>query len=58
MKHNGAVNTIVNNPEFNKRLAQVGADPVAESPAFFANHWKAEIARWTPVVNVSGAKPE
>jgi len=58
MKLNNAVNTIVRNPEFNKRLAQLGADPVAESPEFFANYLKSEIERWAPVVKASGAKPE
>ena len=58
MKINNAVNTIVKSPEFNKRLAQLGADPVAESPEYFANFLKSEIERWAPVVKASGAKPE
>ena len=57
-KLNHAINTIVKNPEFNKRLAQLGADPVAESPEYFANYLKAEIERWAPVVKASGAQPE
>lgn len=57
-KLNNAVNTIVRKPEFNKRLAQLGADPVAESPEYFAKFLQAEIERWGPVVKASGAKPE
>jgi tripartite-type tricarboxylate transporter receptor subunit TctC len=57
-KLNNAINTIVRTPDFNKRLAQLGADPVAESPEFFANYLKSEIERWAPVVKASGAKPE
>jgi len=58
VKLNNTINTIVRTPDFNKRLAQLGADPVAESPEFFANYLKSEIERWAPVVKASGAKPE
>jgi len=57
-KLNQTINTIVRTPDFSKRLAQLGADPVADTPEYFANYLKSEIERWAPVVKASGAKPE
>lgn len=48
----------VQKPEFRERLAQMGADPVAETPEYFVKFLNAEIARWAKVVRESKAKPE
>ncbi len=58
MKVNQAVNAAVKNREFNQKLAQLGADPVAETPEQFLDYLKKEISRWAKVVKASGAKPE
>jgi tripartite-type tricarboxylate transporter receptor subunit TctC len=58
MKVNRTVNAAVKNADFNQRLAQLGADPVAETPEQFLEYIKSEITRWAKVVKASGAKPE
>ena len=41
-----------------KRLEQDAAEAVASSPEEFARFVKADIARWAPLVQRSGATPE
>ena len=48
----------VQRPEIRERLAQMGADPIAESPEFFARYLAAEIARWAKVIRESKARAE
>jgi tripartite-type tricarboxylate transporter receptor subunit TctC len=51
-----AVNA-VKREDFRTRLAQMGADPIAESPEYFRKMLAEEIERWGKVVRASGIKP-
>jgi tripartite-type tricarboxylate transporter receptor subunit TctC len=55
---NAAIVKAVQKPEFRARLAQLGADPLAESPEYFRKMLASEIERWAKVVKISKAKPE
>ena len=55
---NAVVVKAVQKEEFRARLAQLGADPLAESPEFFRKLLASEIERWGKVVRASKAKPE
>lgn len=57
-----ALNTVivkaVQKDSFRSRLAQLGADPVADTPEYFGKFLNEEIARWSKVVKASKATPE
>lgn len=55
---NAVIVKAVQGKDFNAQLAQLGADPIAESPQFFAHFLQEEIDRWQKVVQASKAKPE
>ena len=57
-KLNATIVAAVKNKEFSAKLAQLGADPIAESPDYFARFLKEEIERWQKVIRASGARPE
>jgi tripartite-type tricarboxylate transporter receptor subunit TctC len=46
----------INSPSVKEKYLLMGAQPVGNTPAQFANFIKAEIAKWTRVVKDSGAK--
>jgi len=53
--------TIVNGlqtPEARAYLTQSGAEPVGNTPEQFGARIRAEIAKWTKIVNATGAKPQ
>jgi tripartite-type tricarboxylate transporter receptor subunit TctC len=55
---NAVIVKAVQKEEFRARLAQMGADPVAETPDYFRKMLLQEIERWGKVVRASKAKPE
>ncbi len=55
---NALVVKAVQKDDFRARLAQLGADPITESPEFFRKMLASEIDRWGKVVRASKARPE
>ena len=49
---------IVNLPDVRKRIVDLSAEPVANTPAQFDAFQKAEAVRWAKVIRESGAKTE
>jgi tripartite-type tricarboxylate transporter receptor subunit TctC len=55
-KLNAELAKIINSPESIARLASVGAFPVANSPAQFAEYLKREVEHWGTIVKANGIK--
>ena len=49
---------IVKSPESVKRLESVGAIPVANSPAEFADYNRREVAKWGKIIRENNIKPD
>ena len=45
-------------PDIRERMTQIGFDVVAGTPEEFGAFMKAEVERWTKVVNTAGIKPD
>ncbi len=54
---NSVIVKAVQREDFRSKLAQMGADPIAESPDYFRKMLGEEIERWSKVVKASGIKP-
>ena len=52
----GETQLILKLPETQKRLGELGAEPVGSSPAEFAQFVRGEIDKWARVVKASGAR--
>ncbi|MFN7086114.1 MAG: tripartite tricarboxylate transporter substrate binding protein [Burkholderiales bacterium] len=55
-KLNAEIGQVMANAEVRQRLAAMGAEPAAKTPAAFAAYVREEIAKWAKVVRESGAK--
>ena len=55
--HDAMVKTL-RAPDVSQRMAQIGFDVVASSPAEFGDFMKAEVERWTRVVGKGNIKPD
>ena len=55
---NSAMVKALRSPDVAERMQQIGFDVVASSPEEFGSFMKAEVERWTAVVNKGGIKPE
>ncbi len=58
-KLSGALITALKDPRIIERFAQIGAEPVKadeQGPAALSTHLKAEVAKWSPVIQAAGVK--
>ena len=49
---------VVNLPDVRKRIVDLGAEPVANTPAQMDAFQKSEAVRWAKVIRDSGARAE
>jgi tripartite-type tricarboxylate transporter receptor subunit TctC len=54
----GAIVQALGEPEMRQRMADLGAEPVGDTPAEFGQFITAELAKWAKVVNDAGVKLE
>jgi len=57
-KMNSEINLILKDPEFQKRLAAIGATPLGGSSKDLADHLSAELDKWGAVVKAAGIKAQ
>jgi tripartite-type tricarboxylate transporter receptor subunit TctC len=57
-KLNDAAVKALRSPDVRERLTQIGFDVVASTPSEFGEFMRAEVERWTKVVQRGGIKPE
>jgi tripartite-type tricarboxylate transporter receptor subunit TctC len=54
-KIQSSIAVVLKMPDISQKLAELGAEPVASTPAEFGRHIRSEIEKWAAVVKASGA---
>jgi tripartite-type tricarboxylate transporter receptor subunit TctC len=54
---NSHVRAIVNDPDFRKRMIELGGDPVTGSPEELDARLKSDVAMWASIVKKAGLEP-
>lgn len=54
----GELAKAVNAADVREKLVALGIEPVGSTPAEFTSHLEKEIARWTPIIQKAGIKPD
>jgi len=57
-KMNNEINQVLKDPDFQKRLAAIGATPLGGSSKDLANHLSAELDKWGEVIKAAGIKAQ
>jgi tripartite-type tricarboxylate transporter receptor subunit TctC len=57
-RYNATIKAMLARPDTLQRLSNIGLDPLSSTPDEFAAFIRAEVAKWAPVVEASGAKVE
>lgn len=58
MRLNAEINRVLQVRELRERLMSQGAEPRGSTPEQFESYVKSEIAKWSKVVEASGARAE
>lgn len=57
-KMNAEINTILKDPEFQKKLAAIGATPLGGTSQKLATHLNVELEKWGSVIQAAGIKAQ
>jgi tripartite-type tricarboxylate transporter receptor subunit TctC len=52
----GELRLAVADPEVQRRLADLSANPVGSTPETLTNQVKSELAKWEPIINAANLK--